>query len=50
MGCIEFLDHLHARATVLRDLVDVRALHEPHTYLSMAEAVGGSTVAVAIRL
>ena len=47
---VEFLDHLHARPAVLRDLVDVRALHQPHTYIGVPQAVGGAAVSVTIEL
>ena len=46
---VEFLDHLDAGAAVLRDLINVRAFHEAHTDVSVAQAVGGARVPVAIK-
>ncbi len=44
MRRIKFFDHLDARATVLCDLVYIRALHQAQTNISMAEAIGGDCV------
>ena len=46
--CIVFLDHLHARAAVLRDLVDVSTFHKSQADVGMAQAVRRSRSAVAI--
>ena len=48
MCCVEFLDHLDARTTVLRDLINVCALHEAHTDIRVTQAVGGARVVVAV--
>src|ERR1700722_14800180 len=47
---VEFLDHLDARAAVLRDLVDVGAFEEAEADVGVPEAVCGALVAVAIDL
>lgn len=50
MGGVEPLDHLDAGAAVFGDLVDVRAFHEAHTYVGMAQAVGCARIALPIEL
>ena len=47
---VELLDHLDARAAVLRDLVDVGAFEEAEADVGVPEAVCGALVAVAIDL
>jgi hypothetical protein len=46
---VEFLDHLDARAAVLCDLIDVCALHQAHADISVAQAVGGARLLVAVK-
>ena len=46
MGCVVFLDHLDAGAAVFCDLIDVRAFHEAHANICMAQAVSGAPVPV----
>jgi hypothetical protein len=45
---VELLDHLHAGAAVLSDLVDVGAFHQAHADIGVPEAVRGAPVAVAV--
>ena len=37
---VELLDHLHAGAAVLGNLIDIRPLREPHADVNVAQAVG----------
>ena len=46
---VKLLDHLHARAAILRHLVDVRAIHQPHTDICVPQAVRCSSVALPIK-
>jgi hypothetical protein len=39
MRRVEFLDHLDAGAAVLSNLIDVGALHQPHRYVSVPQAI-----------
>ena len=48
MGSVKLLNHLNTRPAVLRDLIDVRAFHEPHTYICVPQAVGGTPIALAV--
>lgn len=48
--CIEFLDHFHRRAAVLRNLIDVGPLHQPHANIGVAQAVGRARIAVPVEL
>jgi hypothetical protein len=50
VGRIEFLDHLHARATVLGDLVDVGPLHQPKADVGMAQTVCRAHLPVTVGL
>jgi hypothetical protein len=50
MSGVEFLDHFHARAAVLRDLINVCAFHQAHADVSVTKAVRGPPVSVAIKL
>ena len=47
---VEFLDHLHAGAAVLDNLVGVRRLREAHADVGVAQAVGRTLVAIAVKL
>jgi len=47
---IQFLDHLDAGATVLGDLINVRALHEAHTDVGVTQAVGRALVLIPVKL
>ena len=42
MGGVEFLDHFNAGAAVFGDLIDVGSFHEPETYISVAQGIGGT--------
>jgi hypothetical protein len=55
-GCVEsgfqvsrivLLDHFHARSTVLSDLVDVGALHEPEADVAVTQTVRRAPASVA---
>lgn len=48
MHPVIFLDHSDARATVLRDLIDVGSLHQPHADIRVPEAVGRTWAAVSV--
>ena len=45
---VEFLDHLHAGAAVLGDLINVRPLHQSQADIGMPQAVGGPALALAV--
>lgn len=47
---IEFLDHLHAGAAVLGDLVDVGAFHQPHADIGLTEAFEGAALPFSVEL
>ena len=48
MGCVIFLNHLHARPTVLGDLIDVGPFEQAQADVCMAEAIGSSWPTVAV--
>ena len=52
MGCVVFLNHLHARPTVLGDLIDVGTFEQAQTNIGVAQAIGRSrpTIAVSAKL
>src|ERR1700689_3063357 len=50
VGCVKFLDHLHAGPAVLGNLIDVGTLHEPEANKGVPQAVAGSYIAVAVEL
>jgi hypothetical protein len=52
MSCIIFLNHLHARPTVLGDLIDIGPFEQAQANVSVAQTVSSSrpTVAVGAKL
>ena len=48
MGCVIFLNHLHARPTVLGNLIDVGTFKQAQADVSVAEAIGSSRPTVAV--
>ena len=50
MDRVMLLDHLHAGTAVFGNLVDVRAFHEAHTDIGVAQAVGRARFAVTVEL
>lgn len=50
MGGVVFLDHLDAGATVLRDLINVRAFHETQADVGVPQAIGRAGLSLTIFL
>ena len=50
VGRVELFDHLHARAAVLSDLVDVGALRQPKADIGVTEAICRANIPVSIML
>ena len=50
MSGIELLDHLHAGAAILGDLINVGALHKTHANICVAKAVGRPRIVVPVKL
>jgi hypothetical protein len=48
VGCVILVDHLHARAAVLSDLVDVGPLHQAQADVCVPQAVCSARLAFAV--
>ena len=48
MGCVVFLNHLHACTTVLSDLIDVGPFEQAQANVCVAQAIGSSRPTVAV--
>ncbi len=48
MGCVIFLNHLHARPTVFGDLIDVGSFEQAQANVSVAQTVSSSRPTVAV--
>ncbi len=48
MGCIVFLNHLHARPAVLGNLIDVGTFQQAQADICVAQAIGRSRPTVAV--
>ena len=50
MPPVEFFDHLHARAAVLGDLINIRPFEQTKADIGMSQAVAGPDMPIAVEL